>query len=187
MKILLDFFPLIIFFAAFKLYDIFVATAAAIVATFIQIAVMRLKHRRFEPMHLITLAIITVFGGLTILLHDDVFIKWKPTIVNWIFSLVILAMQFTKKSALEYVMGSQISLPATAWRNLNLSWAAFFLSMGGLNLYVAFFHNLGADPEIRTEVWVNFKVFWMFGLTLVFAVGQFFFLYRYLKDDAPSG
>lgn len=183
MKILLDFFPLLVFFAAFKLYDIFIATAAAIIATFIQIGVFWLKHRRFETVHLITLVIITTFGGLTILLHDDVFIKWKPTIVNWTFFVVILAMQFTKKSALEYVVGSQISLPPLAWRNLNLAWAAFFFFLGCLNIYVAFFHNLAADPETRTEVWVNFRVFWLFGLTLLFAVGQFFYLYRFLKDQ----
>lgn len=184
MKLLLDFFPLLVFFAVFKLYDIFVATAAAIVATFVQIIAFWLRHRRFETVHLITLAFITVFGGLTILLQDDVFIKWKPTIANWTFFIIIVAMQFTKKSALEYVLGNQISLPENAWRNLNLAWALFFLLLGGLNIYVAFYHNLAADPQTRTEVWVNFKVFWLFGLTMAFAVGQFFYLYRYLKDQS---
>ncbi len=183
MKLLIDFFPLLVFFVAFKLFDIYVATAAAIVATIIQISVFWLKYRRFETVHLITLVIISIFGGLTIFLQDDVFIKWKPTIVNWTFFAVIMTMQFTKKSALEYVIGNQISLPTKVWRNLNLAWALFFLLLGSLNVYVAFFHNLAADPQTRTEFWVNFRVFWLFGLTVVFSIGQFFYLYRYLKEQ----
>ena len=183
MKLLIDFFPLLVFFVAFKLFDIYTATAAAIVATVIQISMFWFKYRRFETVHLITLVIISIFGGLTIFLQDDVFIKWKPTIVNWIFFAVIMTMQFTKKSALEYVIGNQISLPAKVWRNLNLAWALFFLLLGSLNIYVAFFHNLTADAQTRTEFWVNFRVFWLFGLTLVFSIGQFFYLLRYLKEQ----
>ncbi len=182
MKILFDLFPLLIFFGAFKFYDIFIATAAAIIATFIQVGVFWTKHRRFETVHIVTLIIITLFGGLTILLKDDIFIKWKPTIVNWLFSGVIVSMLlFARKSALEFVMGKQISLPASIWRKLNWAWAIFFLGLGALNLYVAFYYNADADPEVRTAAWVNFKVFWLFGLTLAFAVVQMLFISKHIQ------
>ena len=182
MKLLFDLFPLLIFFGAFKFYDIFIATAAAIIATFIQVGVFWTKHRRFETIHIITLIIITLLGGLTILLKDDIFIKWKPTIVNWLFSGVIVGMLvFSRKSALEFIMGKQIDLPKPVWRKLNWAWALFFLVLGGLNLYVAFYYNPDADPEVRTAAWVNFKVFWLFGLTMVFAVSQMFFLSKHIK------
>lgn len=182
MKILFDLFPLLIFFGAFKFYDIFIATAAAIIATFIQVGIFWTKHRRFETIHIITLIIITLFGGLTILLKDDIFIKWKPTIVNWLFSGVIVSMLlFSRKSALEFVMGKQINLPGPVWRRLNWAWALFFLALGGLNLYVAFYYNASATPEVRTAAWVNFKVFWLFGLTLAFAIAQMFFISKHLQ------
>ncbi len=182
MKILFDLFPLLIFFGAFKFYDIFIATAAAIIATFIQVGVFWTKHRRFETIHIVTLIIITLFGGLTILLKDDIFIKWKPTIVNWLFCGVIVGMLlFARKSALEFVMGKQINLPGPVWRKLNWAWALFFLILGGLNLYVAFYYNAAADPEVRTAAWVNFKVFWLFGLTLAFAIAQMFFISKHIQ------
>ena len=181
MKMLFDLFPLIVFFGAFKFYDIFIATAAAIIATFIQVGIFWIKHRRFETIHLMTLVIISVFGGLTIFLQDDVFIKWKPTIVNWLFSGIIFGMLlFAKKSALEFVMGKQLSLPNPVWEKLNIAWALFFLALGAINLYVAFYYNIDATEEVRTETWVNFKVFWMFGLTLVFAIGQMVFLSKHI-------
>ncbi len=187
MKFLFDMFPLLIFFGTFKFYDIYVATGVAIIATFIQVAIFWLKNRRFESMHIITLVLITFFGGLTILLQDDVFIKWKPTVVNWVFSVVIIGMlRFAQKSALEYVMGKQIILPTPIWRNLNWAWAGFFMFLGLLNLYVAFYYNSTADPEIRIATWVNFKVFGLLGLTLLFAIGQIFFLSKHIKmkDEA---
>ncbi len=182
MKLLFDLFPLLVFFGAFKLYDIYTATALAIVATFIQIGVFWFKNRRFEIAHIVTLVVITLFGGLTILLKDDVFIKWKPTVVNWLFAGVIISMLvFAKKSALEYVMGKQISLPDHVWRGLNWAWAVFFIALGALNLYVAFYYDLSADPETRTATWVNFKVFGLLGLTLVFAIGQMVFISKHIE------
>ena len=187
MKLLFDLMPLIVFFVGFKLYDIYWATGAAIVATFVQVAIFWAKNRRFEKMHLITLVIITVFGGLTILLADDFWIKWKPTIVNWVFTLAIAGMLlFSRKSALEHIMGGQISLPAEVWRRLNWAWALFFLALGALNLYVAFYFRPHLPEEIRTETWVNFKVFWMFGLTMVFAFAQVFYLSRHIQEDPES-
>lgn len=189
MKLLFDLFPLLIFFGAFKFYDIYIATGAAIIATFIQVTIFWVKNRRFESMHIMTLVIITFFGGLTILLKDDIFIKWKPTVVNWVFSGVIVGMLlFAKKSALEHVMGKQIALPDAVWKNLNWAWAGFFLILGSLNLYVAFYYNLDADTEIRTTTWVNFKVFGLLGLTLVFTIGQLFFLSKHIdiKDSEDN-
>ncbi len=186
MKILFDLFPLLIFFGAFKFYDIYIATAAAIIATFVQVSVFWIKNRRFEVMHIMTLCIISVFGGLTIYLQDDLFIKWKPTVINWLFGLAIAVMLFTKKTALEYVMGGQISLPTPIWRKLNWAWAAFFLVLGLLNLYIAFYYNPGADEEIRTQTWVHFKVFGILGLTLVFAIVQMLFISRHLLPDSMT-
>jgi len=181
MKLLYHLLPLLIFFGAFKFYDIYVATAAAILVTFIQVGVFYLKNRRIESIHIMMIAMLTVFGGLTILLQDDTFIKWKPTIVNCSFTAIIFYLMFTKKTALEYILGSQISLPPPVWRKLNTAWALFFLFLGFLNLYIAFYYNLDADDDTRTQTWVNFKVFGMLGLTLVFAIAQMFFLSKHIK------
>ncbi len=188
MKLLFDLLPLLIFFAAFKFYDIYTATAAAILATFAQVAIFWARHRRFETMHLVTLVVISVFGGLTIALQDDAFIKWKPSIVNWVFAAAILGiLAFGKKTALEHVMGRQISLPAPVWRRLNIAWGLFFLLMGLLNLYVAFYHNPAADEAARTATWVNFKVFGLTGLTLVFVAAQMIFLARHIAPEENGG
>ena len=186
MKLLFDLLPLLIFFAAFKFYDIYTATAAAILAAFIQVGVFWARHRRFETMHLVTLVLLSVFGGLTIALQDDAFIKWKPTLVNWVFSAVIFAtVVFGKKSALEHVMGRQLSLPPAVWRKLDIAWGVFFILVGLLNLYVAFYYNLGADDAARTRTWVNFKVFGLTGLTLLFVVLQMTLLVKHgkLKEE----
>lgn len=188
MKFLFDLFPLLLFFAAFKLYDIYVATAVAIAASFVQVGLFWVKHRRFETMHLVTLAVIAVFGGMTLLLHDDTFIKWKPTLVYWILSAVVLASQwFGKKSAVERMMSSQITLPATVWKHLNLSWGIFFAALGALNIYVAFYYGLELDVTARQEIWVNFKVFGLLGITLVFVVGQALFMARHIQEKQGPG
>lgn len=181
MKLLFDFFPIITFFVAFKLADIYVATAASIAASFVQVGWHWARTRRFESMHLVTLAVIVVFGGMTLLLHDDTFIKWKPTLVNWIFALVLLGSQWVgRKPVIERMLNTQIDLPGPVWRRLNFSWGVFFLFMGALNLYVAFFYGLDLDEETRQSVWVDFKVFGLLGLTLLFAVVQAFFLARHM-------
>ena len=188
MKFLYDLFPLLLFFAAFKLYDIYVATAVAIVASFLQVGLFWLKHRRFETMHLVTLAVIAVFGGLTLALHDDTFIKWKPTLVYGILAALVLASQwFGKKTAIERMMSAQIALPATVWRRLNLSWGLFFLVLGAANIYVAFYYGLDLDPEVRRGIWVNFKVFGLLGLTLLFTVIQAFFMAKHIQEKPASG
>lgn len=182
MKFLYDLFPLLLFFAAFKLYDIYIATAVAIVASFLQVGLFWAKHRRFETMHVVTLGVIAVFGGMTLLLHDDTFIKWKPTLVYWILSALVLASQwFGKKTIIERMMSSQIALPKTIWKRLNLSWGLFFAVLGTINLYVAFYYALDLDTATRQEIWVNFKVFGLLGITLVFVVVQAFFMARHIQ------
>ena len=182
MKFLFDIFPLILFFAAYKMYDLFVATAVAIAASAIQVAYFWIKNRRFETMHVVTLVALVVFGGMTIVLKDPVFIKWKTTIVNWIFAAVILYSQFaTKRTVLEMLLGSKVKLPSEGWRSMNLSWGLFFTFVGALNIYVAFYYGLDLPEARREEIWVNFKVFGVIGLTLIFIVIQVFNMARYAK------
>ena len=173
MKFLFDLFPILLFFLAYKLYDIYVATAVAIGAAFVQTGAYWLKHRKFEKMHVITLGILILFGGLTLALHDPVFIKWKPTVVNWLFGVAFLGSQFFGKQTLvERMMGHAISAPPPVWARLNWAWTLLFVFMGLLNLYVAF--------NFSEDTWVNFKLFGMTGLTLIFVFAQAFYLSRYM-------
>ena len=186
MKFLFDLFPLLLFFAAFRLYDIYVATGVAIAASFAQVGLYWWRKRAFEAMHLITLVVITVFGGLTIALHSDVFIKWKPTILYWVFATLVLGSQFVgAKTVMQRLLGSKMELDARVWRHYNLSWGLFFVVAGALNLYVAFYYGLDQSESVRQATWVNFKVFGLLGLTFVFAMVQALILARHMKD--PSG
>ena len=182
MKVLFDFFPILLFFVAFKVYDIFVATGVAIAASIVQVAWLKFSGRKVETMHWITLGGIIVFGGLTIILRDDTFIRWKPTVVYWLFCLILLGTQFIgKKTAIEYVMGSQIELPSRIWRNMNVSFVLFTLFMGFLNLYVAFIYGSELDPDVQREHWVNFKVFGTLLLTLLFMFAVMLVVSKYVK------
>lgn len=138
MKFLADFFPILLFFVAYKLWGIFVATGVAIGASFVQVGAVWLQKRRFEPMHLATLAILAVFGGLTLLLRDQVFIMWKPSVINWLFAAVFFGSRFVgDKTLIERMMSHAIDVPAAVWSRLNNMWVAFFLALGAANLYVA--------------------------------------------------
>lgn len=179
MKFLFDFLPVLLFFVAYQIYDIYVATATAMAASGLQIGWLWLKHRRVERMALFTFVLIMVLGGTTLALQDDAFIKWKPTAVNWLFGAVFLGSLFVgKKTAIEYLVGGQLKLPAVIWVRLNLGWAAFFLAMGIANLYVAFYFD--------TDTWVNFKLFGMLGLTLAFVVAQAFYLARHIETGTEA-
>jgi intracellular septation protein len=161
MKFLFDLFPIILFFGAYKLYDIYVATAVAIGAAFVQTGLFWVRHRRFEKMHLITLGILVVFGGLTV--------------VNWLFGMAFLGSRlFSKTTLVERMMSHAITAPAFVWIRLNWAWIVFFFSIGLLNLYVAYNYS--------EEAWVNFKLFGMMGLTLVFVFAQAFYLSRYMES-----
>ncbi len=189
MKFLYDYFPLILFFVAFKVYGIYTATAVAIAASFVQVGYFWMRHRRFENMHLVTLGVITVFGGLTLILHDDTFIKWKPTIAYWVLAIVFIGSHFIgKKTLLQRMLGKQIVMPKRIWIQQNIMWAVFFIVLGGLNIYVAFYYALDQDPETRTNTWVNFKLFGTLGLTLVFIVVQALFMAKHIqqKEQPPK-
>ena len=176
MKLLIDFFPIILFFAAFKLWDIYVATGVAIVATIVQIAWLRLRHGKVEPMQWLSLGVIVLFGGATILAQDETFIKWKPTVLYWLMAGALLVGQVLfGKNLLKALMGSQMELPEPAWRVMNWSWIAFFALMGVLNLWVAY--------HFDTNTWVNFKLFGGLGLMAVFVVAQAVYLSRHVKAD----
>ncbi len=176
MKLLFDIFPVVLFFVAFKLYDIFVATAVAIVASFVQIGWVWLKHRKVDKMMWVSLIVITVFGGATLLFKDDTFIKWKPTVLYWLFggALAVGALVF-KKNLVRSIMGQQVSLPEPIWQKLLASWIGFFAAMGVINLYVAYNFSL--------DTWVNFKMFGGIGLMLVFVLVQALFLAKHVQDQ----
>ncbi|HKW39447.1 MAG TPA: septation protein A [Burkholderiales bacterium] len=175
MKFLFDLFPVLLFFIAFKLFDIYVATAAAIAATFLQIGWLKLKRRKVDKMMWVTLIIIVVFGGATLALHDETFIKWKPTVLYWLFGLAIGGAELLfRRNLVRAALGEQVQLPGGVWTRLNWSWAAFFAFMGAANLYVAY--------NFPTETWVNFKLFGGMGLMLVFVVLQALFLARHIEE-----
>jgi len=176
MKFLVDFFPILLFFIAYKAYDLYVATAVLIVATIAQVAYLWSKHKRVEKMHIITLVMVVLFGGLTLALQDDQFIKWKPTVINWLFAAAFLGSQFIgEKSFIERMLGASITMPKNAWIKLNFSWVIFFAALGIINLYVAF--------NFDTDTWVNFKMFGMMGLTFGFVLAQGIYLSRYMKQQ----
>jgi intracellular septation protein len=179
MKLLIDFFPIILFFAAFKLYGIYAATGIAIAATIVQIGYLRWRHGRVEPMQWVSLGVIVLFGGATLIAHNDTFIKWKPTVLYWVMGAALMAGQlFFRKNLLKSVMGSQMQLPDHAWRVANWSWVGFFTLMGGLNLWVAY--------HFDTDTWVNFKLFGGMGLMVVFVIAQALYLSRYMTNEEPK-
>lgn len=179
MKLLLDFFPIILFFVAFKLGGIYVATGVAIVATVAQIAWLRYSTGKVEPMQWVSLGVIVVFGGATILAHDETFIKWKPTVLYWLMGGALAAGQlFFRKNLMKSLMGAQLEMPDAAWRAMNWSWVAFFAVMGVLNLWVAFNYD--------TDTWVNFKLFGGLGLMVVFIVAQGLWLSRHMKTESTE-
>ena len=182
MKILFDLFPLLVFFAAFKLYGIFVATAASIGASALQVAIFWARHRRFETAQVITLVAMVILGGLTLAFHNVAFIQWKLTVVDWIFAALLFGSQwFGKRTILERMLGAQLVLPASVWRWLNVSWGLFFLVMGSLNLYIAFFYGANLTAAQRQHIWVDFKVFGSTALMLVFSVAQALVVANYLR------
>lgn len=206
MKFLFDLLPIFLFFSAFKYYEshkeaaaellntlfsslgfasgflpaqspILVATLVVMVATALQIAYVRLRHGKVDAMLWISLILVTVFGGLTLVLHDETFIKWKPTLLDWLFTLVLLvSARFFNRNLIRAMMEKQVQLPEHLWRNLNYAWAAFFAFMGVLNLYIAF--------NFSTDIWVNFKLFGGIGLTLLFVLAQGIFLTKHMPQES---
>ena len=175
MKFLFDFLPLILFFAAFKFAGIFVATGVAIAATIAQIGWLLARRRKVGAMQWTSLVIIVVFGGATLLLHDETFIKWKPTVLYWAGGVAFLGSLAFRRNLIQSIMGAEVELPARVWTRLCVAWGVFFLLAGALNLYVAF--------NFPTPTWVNFKVFGSLALMAAFVVAQSFWIARYLPDE----
>jgi intracellular septation protein len=175
MKLLFDLFPVACFFAVYWASDIFVATAAAIAATVAQVAWLKLRRHRVDPMLWVSFAIIVVFGSLTLALHDKQFIMWKPTVLYWVFSavLAVSALGF-RRNLVRGMLDKELKLPEGAWRVLNWSWVAFFFAMGVANLYVA--------RNFTEATWVKFKAFGGVGLMLLFVLAQALFLSRYVEE-----
>ena len=180
MKFLFDFFPVILFFVAFKVADIYWATAMAIAATFLQIGYVLARRRKVTGMQWASLVIIGVFGGATLLLRDETFIKWKPTVLYWLAGLVFLGGLAFKQNLVKAVMKEGgLELPEPIWTRLCVAWGIFFICKGTLNLWVAY--------TFSTETWVNFKLFGGMGLMLAFVVAQAMWLSKYLPDEPPKG
>ncbi len=201
MKFLFDLLPVILFFGAYKLAGaqpeashelaahwlgdgigvaqapILIATAVAILATFAQIALVWIKHRKVDTMLWVSLAIIVVFGGATLFFHNPTFIKWKPTALYWLFGGVLLgSVTLFRRNLIRKMLEAQIQLPDPVWGRLNLAWAGFFISMGLLNLYVAY--------SFSEEAWVNCKLFGGMGLMFAFVLAQGFYLSRHLEEES---
>lgn len=176
MKILFDFLPIIIFFATYKYTgDLIIATAVLIPATIIQVGYNWFKHKTVEKMHLVSLVLVILLGGATILFGNGDFIKWKPTIVNWLFAVVFFGSQFIgQKNIMQRMMGDKIQLPFKVWRTLNLAWVAFFIVSGAVNIYVAL--------QFSEEIWVNFKLFGLLGMTFVFVLAQGIYLSSHMQN-----
>ncbi|MEK9776794.1 MAG: septation protein A [Quisquiliibacterium sp.] len=176
MKLLFDLLPVLLFFIAFKVADIYVATGVAIVTSFVQIAWLKLRAKSVETVQWVSLGIIVVFGGMTLLLHDETFIKWKPSVLYGFFALALLIARLVmRRNLIQIMMGKQIKLPALIWDRLNIAWILFFGFMACLNLFVAY--------RFDTETWVNFKLFGTMGLTLVFVLAQAVYFSRHLIEE----
>lgn len=201
MKLLFDLFPVILFFAAFKYAGshpdaaadwvgtllggtavntaqapILLATVVVILATMAQIAWVHFRHGKVDKMLWVSLGLVVVFGGMTLAFQNEAFIKWKPTILYWVFAGSMgFATLFMKKNAIKTMLGEQLKLPEAIWQRLNLAWIAFFVVMGVLNLVIAF--------NFPTDTWVNFKLFGGMGLMFVFILAQGAMLSKYVEED----
>ena len=179
MKILFDLLPVVLFFIGFKLYGIFAATAIAIGTTFALIIYSKIRHGKVEKMLLINGAIIGTLGGITLLLHDQTFIMWKPTVLYWIGAATLLiSNQFFNKNFIKQMMSAMIDAPAAIWNKLNLIWVAFLILLGCVNLYVAFNYS--------TDTWVNFKLFGVTSAMFVFMIAQVLALKKYIIEPADT-
>lgn len=179
MQLLFDFFPLIAFFVAYKFAGIFVATGVIIAAVLVQTATQWIRHRKVSSMALISAALVLVFGGLTLWIHDEAFIKWKVTVVNWLFAAGFFVSQLIgERPMIQRLIGASVTLERPLWLKLNSIWAAFFLVLGAINLYVMY--------NFSTDVWVNFKVYGLFGLTAAFALLQGVWLASKMPEDSPG-
>jgi intracellular septation protein len=175
MRFLDDFFPALVFFIVYKLYGIYWGTFALIIGCALQIIYFQIKYKKVEKIYWITFFGILIFGGATIIFRDPKFLMWKVSLANWLFGIVFLGSHFFKKSLLEIFLKAEDvkKFPAGTIRMLNHMWGWFFLILGTLNIYIGYYYPL--------NVWVDFKVFGMFGITIVFILIQAIYLHRKFK------
>ena len=183
MKLLIDFFPIFLFFAAFKIWGIYIATAVAIAATVVQIGYLHFKHGKVEPMQWLSLGVIVLFGGATLLSQSDTFIKWKPTVLYTAMAIALaVALWGYGKNFLKMMLGSQLALPDLVWNRLTVAWGLYCLFMAAINGYVAAYFS--------TDAWANFKL-WGYVFPVAFIIGQGIYVARHIQDepaiDAPPG
>ena len=178
MRILIDFFPIALFVAFYKLQGIYTATAVLMAATVVQTGIIYAMDKRLQMMQKVTLALVLVFGVLTLVLQDERFIKWKPTVLYVSMATVLAtALWVWKKNFLQILLSSQLQLPDAVWARLTVIWVGYFLFMGALNGYVA--------ANFTTDEWINFKL-WGYVFPVLFIVGQGLYIARYLKDDGTA-
>ena len=176
MKLLTDFLPILLFFIFYRMYDIYVATQVLMGAIVVQLLLMKLFGRPIEKMHWITLVLVLVFGSLTLGLHDPQFIMWKPTVINWLFAAALLLSEwFMARGILRRMLTSVADFPIPVMVRLNYAWVLFLIGSGILNLYVAY--------NFSEPTWVDFKLFGLTGLSLVFIVGQSLYLARHMPES----
>ncbi|WP_077755604.1 septation protein A [Shewanella psychrophila] len=175
MKQLLDFLPLVIFFAVYKFFDIYVASGALIAATALQLIVTYALYKKIEKMHLVTFVMVTFFGTLTLVFHDDTFIKWKVTVVYALFAIALAVSQFINKPILKSMLGKELVVEDRIWAHVTWYWVTFFIACGLINIYVAF--------SLSQETWVNFKVFGLTALTLLNTVVTVVYLFKHMPEE----
>jgi intracellular septation protein len=176
LKLLFDYFPIICFFVVYKFYGVFAATAATMAACVLQNILYWLRNKKFEKLHVITLFSVLILGGFTLIFHKAIFIQWKPSIIYWVFAIVLLFSHYiSRKNLLARMLGDKILLPKKIWAHLNLAWILFFTFLGFLNLYVVYHYSMNA--------WVNFKLFGTLGLTIVFTIAQAIYMSKHIIGD----
>ncbi len=179
MQVLTDLLPVILFFIAYKKAGIFVATAVAIATTLLLVVYSKIKHGKVEKMLLINGAVITVLGGITLLLHDKTFIMWKPTVLYWIGAIALIVSRYAfKRNLIAQMLSKVLAPPARVWDQLNWAWALFLIGLGLLNLYVAF--------HFSEDQWVNFKLFGVTAIMFIFMIAQVLLLKAYWHEQDAS-
>lgn len=183
MQMLYEILPVFLFFLAFKFYDIYVATMVGIAATILQVIATRVVTGNWERKQVITMLVFLVFGSMTLYFHNPIFVKWKPTIVFWIFSIAILFTQvFTHKPLMQRMMEGALentaTIPARVWLKINLMWAVFFLILGGINLYIAY--------SFSNDAWVNFKFYGISLALFLVSIIQALYLAHFMTVKQPT-